>query len=157
MQGQQKTHTNLLIYFNISIEENKIPLINPNPRSKSKFLGKVRRSSNLRARGTANILNNNSLTARSGNPHINSISTEPRRVLEVVVVSTGSALPRATTIGTDLKLGDSLIGIDDLHGEPVGGCTLLVLELDGAVEVARDVGPVDVDHAGRDVRQFGEG
>lgn len=130
---------------------------NPKPKSKETFLGQVRRSSNLGTRGTANILNNNSLTAGSGNTHINSVSSESRGVLEVVVVSTGSALPRATAISANLKLLNGLVSIDDLHGEPVGGCAFLVLELDGAVEVARDVGPVDVDYAGRDSGELGEG
>ena len=76
---------------------------------------------------------------------MNTVGAKARVVLEVVVVGSGSALPVASAVGADLQLSDRLIGIDDLHREPVLGCTFLVLELKGTIEIARSVGPLDVD------------
>ena len=95
----------------------------------------VRRSSNLNTRRNTNILNNNSIPTRSRNTNSNRISTKPRRVLEEVIRGTGSTLPRATTISANIQRSDSLIGIHNLHREPVCRSTLLVLELEGSVQI----------------------
>lgn len=66
-------------------------------------------------------------------------------------------MPSATTVGANLELGNGLVGIDNLHREPVLGSTFLVLKLKGAGEVAGGVLPGDVDNAGGDVGELGEG
>lgn len=123
----------------ISTEE-----VNKEPPSRSQ----VRRSSNLNTRRNTNILNNDSIPTRSSNTNSNRISTKPRRVLEEVIRGTGSTLPRATTISANIQRSDSLIGINNLHREPVRRSTLLVLELEGSVQITRDVRPVDINDTG---------
>jgi hypothetical protein len=56
-------------------------------------------------------------------------------------------MPGTSPVGADLEGGDRLIGVDDLHGEPVRRGSLLVLQDEGRVDVARDEGPVNADDA----------
>ena len=66
-------------------------------------------------------------------------------------------MPGATAVGADLELGDGQVGVDDLHGEPVGGGAALVDQFDRGGDTAGNVLPVDADNALRDVGQFREG
>ncbi len=54
-------------------------------------------------------------------------------------------MPSASPIGADIKTCDCLIGIDDLHGEPVRGNTFFVVDLKGRSDGAVNVIPRYVD------------
>lgn len=66
-------------------------------------------------------------------------------------------MPGATAVGADLELGNGEVGVDDLHGEPVGGGTALVDQFDRGGDTTSNVFPVDADNALGDVGQLGEG
>lgn len=56
-------------------------------------------------------------------------------------------MPGTTSVGRDFKRLDSLVGVNDLHAEPVGGDTVFVGERERRGDGAIDVRPGDVDDA----------
>lgn len=88
---------------------------------------------------------------------VHSLGPKPTLVLEEVVVAAGRLLPGAAAVGADLQRSNGLIGIDNLHGEPVGGCAFLVLQSDGGIDAAGHEGPVDGNNAFRGAGKLREG
>lgn len=82
----------------------------------------------MSASGNADLVDNHSLSSATGDLDINRGGAETSRVLEEVVVLALSRLPGAATVGGNLDALDGLVGVDDLDGEPVGGCALLVVQ-----------------------------
>lgn len=111
----------------------------------------------LGARRATHILNMDLSTRLAGHADVNSLGAEPAVVLKEVVVAAGGLLPGAAAVGADLQGGDGLVGVDDLHGEPVGGGAFLVLQGDGRLDAAGHEGPIDGDDAFRGAGELGEG
>lgn len=96
----------------------------------------VGRGSGLRIRRHRNIAHFNSAPGGAGHTDVNSISTEAAGVLEEVVFRPRGGLPGAAAVRADLERGDGLVGVDDLHAEPVRAGAGLVVQHDGRRDAA---------------------
>jgi hypothetical protein len=86
----------------------------------------------------ADTAHGDGLARLAGDLDIDRVDTEASRVLEEVVVLALSLLPGAAAVGADLELGDGLVGVDDLDGEPVLRGALLVVQVQGGSDAAAD-------------------
>lgn len=120
------------------------------------FLSEVARGSLRSLRRNADALDHDALSGLAGDPDVDGLGSEPRRVLEVVVSLTLSLLPRLSGVGGDLERRNSNVGVLDLHAEPVGAGAGLVLEHNGRADAAGHEVPGDGDDALVKFRELGE-
>lgn len=89
----------------------------------------------------ADVLDGDGLARGAGDADGHLGGAEARGVLEEVVVLALGALPRLAAVGADLELGDGLVGVDDLHGEPVRRRARLVVQHQRRRDAALHLGP----------------
>jgi hypothetical protein len=73
----------------------------------------------LQVRGNANTLDRDDLAGAAGDSDVKGIGAEAAGVLKEVVGLARGRLPGGTAVDADLEGLDGLVGIDNLHGEPV--------------------------------------
>ena len=104
----------------------------------------------------ADVLNSDALTASRSDPDVNGLCAETSSVLEVVERLPLSLTPGLATVGGDLEALNSNIGVLDLHAEPVGAGSLLVLQDKGSGDAARNNVPANIDLALRGISELSE-
>lgn len=120
-------------------------------------LSNVGRRGSLRLTLHSNIADRDGRSGRASDTHGDRVGAEPARVLEEVVLGPRCALPRAPAVRADLQALDRIVGVDDLHGEPVRAGARLVVQDQGRRDAALDKAVGDVDYARRDVANLREG
>jgi hypothetical protein len=126
------------------------PLIFPPP-------SKVRRRRRLCLGRTTHPSDGNTFPRRARDPNRQRLGTKTTGVLKEIIRSPCRALPRRATVRADLQLGDRLVGVDDLHGEPVRARAGLAVQDDRGRYAACHGRVRDVDDSGRDGAQLLEG
>ena len=118
---------------------------------------KVASRSLHRVRRNTDSLHDNTLSVGRRNLNVNAARSETRGVLEEVVLAARRRLPCLAAIGGHGQRGDGNVGVHNLHGEPVGGGTFLVLEDNGGGDAAGNDGVADGDDASGFGAELGEG
>lgn len=137
--------------FSSAATEGTTSLLAPSQRHYLLCALQIRLSGNRGPRAGPDICHRQGSAGLAGNPHVHGILSKPTALLEEVVGGSRGPLPGLPAVGANLELRDGLVGVHDLHGEPVGRGSLLVLEDEGRGNPAGDEGPGDGDDALGDV------
>lgn len=103
-------------------------------------LREVGRRSDLRVRSHRDTAHGDSAPGGARHPDVDGVGPEAAGVLEEVVLGPRGGLPGAPAVGADLELGDRLVGVDNLHAEPVRARAGLVVQDDGRRDAAGHLG-----------------
>lgn len=83
----------------------------------------IARSLELRLLSGAYVVDHNLLPVATSDTDADSVNVEAitTAFLPVVVVLANGTLPGLAAVGTDFELGDGIVVVHDLHGEPASG------------------------------------
>jgi len=106
--------------------------------------------------GLGDILDHDLGTSVASNSDPSRSCSDAARNLEEVVGCPGGGDPCLARVNRDLHLGSTAVGVDDLSGEPILRDTTLHVDLEVALDRARDVFPADINDASGSGSKLGE-